>query len=637
MYETDKLLEKIEKEFETAKKKGEVSERIIELVSELQIQNEKLKENEEKFRVISEAAPVSIAIYRDYKFLYVNPYEESILEYTKEELLKMNFIDLVHPDYKKMVKNKVKARMQGNSEPDNYEIKIITKSGKEKWMELSTDLIQYNSLPAGIIISVNVTERKKAEKALKESEEKFRILSDYSPIAIVVYRDKYLYMNQAAVSILGYNKDEVLQMDLEEIIHPDYRKFIKNKINEIMDGNQKQSGEIKMITKTGKEIWIDVSSKTILYEGSPALMIIGLDITELKKAEEKLRKARDTLGEQVEKRTAELKEAYDSLKASELKFKTLTENSPDIINRIDKEFKNVYINPEITNISNRPPEYFIGKKMDELGIPEEFTVPLIEKAKNVFETGTMGEFVTEIPTIKGLRTFYTYIAPEYDENGNTNTILAVSRDVTELKQAEYQLKETLNELERSNEELQQFAYVSSHDLQEPLRTIASFTQLLERRYKGRLDSDADEFIDYIVEAAKRMKAQIEGLLEYSRVGTKGGEFKPVDMNLILNQTLQNLNVSMREANAEITHEELPTINGDFSQLQRVFQNLISNAIKFRKPEDPPKIHISANKSEDGKEYVFSVNDNGIGIETQYKERIFTIFQQLHTRDEYGGT
>ncbi|MGZ7209405.1 MAG: sensor histidine kinase, partial [Methanobacterium sp.] len=163
------------------------------------------------------------------------------------------------------------------------------------------------------------------------------------------------------------------------------------------------------------------------------------------------------------------------------------------------------------------------------------------------------------------------------------------------------------------------------------------TQLMERRYKGQLDSNADEFMDYIVEAAKRMKEQIDGLLEFSRVGTKGGEFEPVDMNLILNQTIQNLNVSIRDSNAEITHEELPTVTGDANQLQRVFQNLISNAIKFRKPDEPPKIKISVHESEDGKENVFSVKDNGIGMEEQYFERIFTIFQQLHTRDEYEGT
>lgn len=200
-----------------------------------------------------------------------------------------------------------------------------------------------------------------------------------------------------------------------------------------------------------------------------------------------------------------------------------------------------------------------------------------------------------------------------------------------------ELKEAIEALEHSNEELQQFAYVASHDLQEPLRTIASFTQLLERRYKGKFDSDADEFMDFIVDAAVRMKEQIEGLLEYSRIATQAGKFEPVDTDEIVNQTIKLLDTSINEANAELTYEKLPVVNIDAKQLQRVFQNLISNAIRFRKCEEPLQVHISSYKSEDGKEYVFSVQDNGIGIEEQYSERIFTIFQRLHTRDEYQGT
>lgn len=200
-----------------------------------------------------------------------------------------------------------------------------------------------------------------------------------------------------------------------------------------------------------------------------------------------------------------------------------------------------------------------------------------------------------------------------------------------------ELKDAINALERSNEELQQFAYVASHDLQEPLRTIASFTQLLEKRYKGKFDSDADEFMDFIVDAAVRMKEQIEGLLEYSRIATKAGKFETVNINEIVNQTIKLLDTSIKEANAEVTYDKLPDVNGDAKQLQRVFQNLISNAIRFRKCEEPLQVHLSSYKSENGEEYVFSVQDNGIGIEEQYSERIFTIFQRLHTRDEYQGT
>ncbi|HML06258.1 MAG TPA: ATP-binding protein, partial [Methanobacterium sp.] len=221
----------------------------------------------------------------------------------------------------------------------------------------------------------------------------------------------------------------------------------------------------------------------------------------------------------------------------------------------------------------------------------------------------------------------------------TQRDLRESRDFLDLKVQERtaELNVLIDELKRSNEELQQFAYVASHDLQEPLRAISSFTQLLERRYHDKLDENADEFMDYIVEAAQRMQQMILDLLEYSRVTTKGEEFKEIDINEALDTALFYLKSLIEDCNVEITHNELPKIMADQSQLTKVFQNLISNAIKFKKPDEPPKIYISSRKDEENNEYIFSVQDNGIGMDSQYSERIFTIFQRLHTRDEYPGT
>ncbi len=329
------------------------------------------------------------------------------------------------------------------------------------------------------------------------------------------------------------------------------------------------------------------------------------------------------------------KRGEEELLRSRENFRTLAENSPDLIIRLDKDLRYVYVNSVITKITGQSPEDYIGKIYEEIEIPEEYTTLLRENNLKTLETGEIQHYEFEFPTNKGLKIFEATAVPEFNVNGEVESILILNRDITERKKSEKQLKEMIEELKRSNQELQQFAYVSSHDLQEPLRTIASFTQLLERRYKGRLDSDADEFMDYIVDAAVRMKQQIEDLLELSRVTTKEKGFKHVDMNLILNQAIQNLNASIRESKTEIITDELPSVVGDGEQLQRVFQNLISNAIKFKKPEEPSLIHISSYKN--NQEYVFSVKDNGIGIEEQYMERIFTIFQRLHTKEEYQGT
>jgi light-regulated signal transduction histidine kinase (bacteriophytochrome) len=196
------------------------------------------------------------------------------------------------------------------------------------------------------------------------------------------------------------------------------------------------------------------------------------------------------------------------------------------------------------------------------------------------------------------------------------------------------IEESLEELQRSNAELEQFAYVASHDLQEPLRMVSNYTQLLARRYQGRLDEDADTFIGFAVEGAARMQQLINDLLEFSRVATKAKEAQPVEMDTALNFALANLTAALDEAGAKVIHGELPAVIGDDSQLSRVFQNLIGNAIKFRGPE-APVIEVTA--EQDGDYWRFGVRDNGIGIAPQYSERIFVIFQRLHTRDEYAGT
>ncbi|TRZ68939.1 MAG: hypothetical protein D4Q77_00575 [Methanothrix sp.] len=202
------------------------------------------------------------------------------------------------------------------------------------------------------------------------------------------------------------------------------------------------------------------------------------------------------------------------------------------------------------------------------------------------------------------------------------------------KQAENKLKEYADDLERSNQELEQFAYVASHDLQEPLRMVTGYVKLLQLRYKDKLDDDADDFINYAFDGAIRMQTLINDLLAFSRVSTRGNSFEPTESEAVLEQTLTNLRMMAEDSGALITHDPLPVVMADASQLSQVFQNLISNAIKFH-GDDPPKVHISAERQRD--DWVFSVKDNGIGIEPQYFDRIFVIFQRLHGRTEYPGT
>jgi len=207
-------------------------------------------------------------------------------------------------------------------------------------------------------------------------------------------------------------------------------------------------------------------------------------------------------------------------------------------------------------------------------------------------------------------------------------------DVTERKHMEERLQQMTAEMQRSNTELEQFAYVISHDLQEPLRMVSSYTQLLAKRYGKKLDDDADEFIGFAVDGAKRMQTLLHDLLEYSRVGTRGKPFSLVNCEHVVEQAMANLKIAIEECGGSVTYDVLPTIMGDEGQLVRLFQNLIGNAIKFRR-EETPQVHISAQRRNNI--ITFTIKDNGIGIDPQHSQSIFEIFRRLHTRDEYPGT
>ena len=214
-------------------------------------------------------------------------------------------------------------------------------------------------------------------------------------------------------------------------------------------------------------------------------------------------------------------------------------------------------------------------------------------------------------------------------------VTAAIRNISVRKKAEADLLRNVEELNRSNEELEQFAYIASHDLQEPLRMVASYTQLIARRYKGKLDADADEFIFYAVDGANRMQRLIQDLLAYSRIGTQGKKLLNISSEEALQQSLINLSSTIEKSGALVTHGPLPAVAADESQLVQLFQNLVGNAIKYQR-DAVPRVHISAAKDGE-KKWLFSVQDNGLGIEPQYFEKIFGMFQRLHKREEYDGT
>ena len=238
-------------------------------------------------------------------------------------------------------------------------------------------------------------------------------------------------------------------------------------------------------------------------------------------------------------------------------------------------------------------------------------------------------------TLVGVMELVTRVVPAEDTLAAFGVLADALAQGIERKRAELALEHRAGELARSNAELERFAYVASHDLQEPLRMVSSYTQLLARRYKGKLDDDAQEFIGYAVDGVGRMQRLIQDLLAYSRVGTRAKDLAPVNAQEVLGRVLENLQVQVESAGATVTFDPLPVVPADETQLGQVFQNLVSNALKFHTPGIPLVVHVSARMH--GRDWLFSIRDNGIGIEPQYFERIFVLFQRLHTRGEYPGT
>jgi PAS domain S-box-containing protein len=332
----------------------------------------------------------------------------------------------------------------------------------------------------------------------------------------------------------------------------------------------------------------------------------------------------------------ERKRAGVALQERERMLGALFEHSPDAIIVVNQD-------AHITQVNKLAEELF-GYTRDELAnmtietlVPQRFHQRHVQHRNEYHmnpRSRAMGVGLELYARRKDGSEFPVDIMLSPVETAEGKVVTAVIRDITERKAAEEKLKSTLIDLERSNKDLEQFAYVASHDLQEPLRMVSSFTQMLERRYKDKLDADANDFIGFAVDGAYRMQVLINDLLMYSRVGTRGKPFEPTDMNEVLGEAIANLSVAISENHAKITNDELPTIPVDASQIVQLFQNLLSNSIKFR-ANNTPFVHVSFTERSD--EWVFSVKDNGIGIAPAYYERIFVIFRRLQTKGEYPGT
>jgi PAS domain S-box-containing protein len=410
-----------------------------------------------------------------------------------------------------------------------------------------------------------------------------------------------------------------------------------------------------VVTMTKAELFSSINQNLIILS-TVILALIGLGtfgmVVLLRPLTGRVLLHTDELESQIYEKTAALntelaerKRAEKSLRDSEVLYHSLVDTLPINILRKDLRGRVTYGNRGYCERMGRPLAELLGKTDYDL-FPREHADKYLSDDEKVIRSGQMFEDIEEHRTGGGEKLYVHVLkAPVRDAKGDVVGTQVIFWDVTARKLAEEALEKTAAELARSNKELEQFAYVASHDLQEPLRMITSYTQLIAKRYKEQLDTDAREFMHFAVDGAMRMQKLIQGLLEYSRVGTRGKPFAQTKCDDILAAALANLKLAIEESGATVTRDPLPEIMADPVQLTQLFQNLMGNALKFR-GHDAPRIHIgverkarvdAASLNVPPYEWIFCVRDNGIGIEPQYFERIFVIFQRLHTQDKYPGT
>ena len=580
-----------------------------------------LAQMEGKYRGLMEAAPdAMVVVNQSGKIVLLNVQAEKQFGYRRDELLGQRVTNIIPEGFaERLVADDLRSAEDALAQEIGTGIELTGQRKDASEFPIELMLSPLESAEGMLITAAirDISVRRNAEKVLAQMEGKYRGLLEAAPDAMVVVNQggEIVLLNLQAEKQFGYRRDELLGQKVTNIIPEGFaERLVADDLRSSEDALAQEIGtgiELNALRKDGSEFPIE-------------LMLSPLDSTEGTLITAAIRDI--TVRRNAEKHLAQM----------EGRYRGLLEAAPDPMVVVNQGGEIVLLNLQAEKQFGYRRNELLGQKVTNI-IPQGFAERLIADGLRSAEDALAQQIGTGIE-LSGRRKDRTEFPIELmlSPLGGAEGILvtAAIRNIGVRKTAEAHLLQKVKELNRSNEELGQFAYIASHDLQEPLRMVASYTQLLSRRYKGKLDTDADEFIAYAVDGATRMQRLIQDLLAYSRVGTKGKELLKTSSEIALQTALSNLRGAIEESGALVTYDPLPSVMADETQLIQLFQNLVGNAIKYQNP-GIPKVHVAAMNG--GKQYRFSVKDNGLGIDPQYFERIFGMFQRLHKREEFAGT
>ena len=567
-----------------------------------------LRDNQERFKFLSDNNNEAVLVTVTGQIQLYNKAFMALTGYSETELDGMDDQLLIAEEDRDAMMTLVNRRSE-----ETYVSRMLRKNGDIIQVEVVPRNIKYKEQYARLVLIRNLDEIRQREASRKETENWFKALFENAAFGVVVMDTggNILQTNSLISEKLQFSKEEFTGKNIESFIHEeDYPVVLENFQSLVSGKSLTNTGEERLLRKEGGYMWGRViCTKVELAPGNFVVMSLIEDIE------------------------SEIQDRDDRIKA-EKRFETIFKSSPSgiIISRNEGEI--IHVNPTFANMVGERAEQLEGANIFDFTYEEDLKET--KKLLQMLNKGKINEYDIEKRYVKKNGEVFwakTWVSL-MERDGDDVYRVAVVENIDRRKKAEQKLEEKNKELTEINQELEHFAYVASHDLREPLRTIASFIQILNKRYGETLDEDGKQFMGFVVEGAKRMQLLIHDLLEYSRVNRFNTDYEKVDLNEVFNTVNRVLKEKIDSTDALILAENLPVIQGNKIQLTQVFQNLIDNAIKFRGKKKP---EITITVEELPSKWRIAVSDNGIGISPEYHQRIFIIFQRLHTHEEYTGT